>query len=481
MANLLATLLHSASSLEAYSRVLEVTQTNVANASTPGYARQSQQLEALPFDPTTGLAGGVKAGEMQSARDEYGEQAVRRQNTALGKEQQAAASLSSLQSIFDISGKIGIPNALNRFFQSVSAWGQNPSSTAARQTVIDRATEVAQNFQSSASQLMTLAQDTETQLHSTVDRVNQLVGQIRGYNEFIQQTATGSRDMGLDAQVHAALENLSQLVSVSAARQEDGTTTILLNGSTPLLIGAHQYEVRIKMDVPADPPPVIADAPPTAQLVAADGTVITSRTTAGQLGALLEMRNHTLPYYMGDSYQAGALNRMAQQFADRVNQILTDGNISDGPPPVPGVPLLAYNTGNLTMAAGTMTIDPAITTDQLAAISPGPPYISNGIPLALSQMATPTSADDQIDGFSFTEFYGGMAALAGSKLEAAQKGEQVQQSLVAQARNQRDQVSGVSLDEEAMVLVEFQRAYQANSRFITILDQLTQEIINLLR
>jgi flagellar hook-associated protein 1 len=38
----------------------------------------------------------------------------------------------------------------------------------------------------------------------------------------------------------------------------------------------------------------------------------------------------------------------------------------------------------------------------------------------------------------------------------------------------------VSLDEEAMILVEFQRAYEANSKFITVLDQLTQDTLNIL-
>ena len=35
----------------------------------------------------------------------------------------------------------------------------------------------------------------------------------------------------------------------------------------------------------------------------------------------------------------------------------------------------------------------------------------------------------------------------------------------------RDQVSGVSLDEEAMQLMKFQRAYEANARFFQIVDQ----------
>ena len=51
MSNLLASLVSSADTLEAYGRVLETTQNNVSNASTPGYAKQSIDLYALPFDP----------------------------------------------------------------------------------------------------------------------------------------------------------------------------------------------------------------------------------------------------------------------------------------------------------------------------------------------------------------------------------------------------------------------------------------------
>jgi len=172
---------------------------------------------------------------------------------------------------------------------------------------------------------------------------------------------------------------------------------------------------------------------------------------------------------------------MAQQFADRVNQLLTSGNISDGLPAQPGVPLFQYDTINGANVANTLAVDPNVTPDQLAAISPGPPYVSNGVPVALSQLATPSSAADEIDGTSFTEFYGNLAASIGSQLQNAQSGVSVQQSLVAQAQNQRQQLSGVDLNEEAMIVVEFQRAYEANSRLITILDQLTEDTINILR
>src|SRR6266581_2165844 len=113
MSNLLATLGSSAGALHAFDQVLQVTQNNVANASTPGYAKQRLLLDAMPFDMTVGATGGVRAGQIQSARDQYAEQAVRRQNTLLGEAQQNVSSLTSLESMFDISGDSGIPKALN--------------------------------------------------------------------------------------------------------------------------------------------------------------------------------------------------------------------------------------------------------------------------------------------------------------------------------------------------------------------------------
>src|SRR5207248_6623497 len=99
----------------------------------------------------------------------------------------------------------------------------------------------------------------------------------------------------------------------------------------------------------------------------------------------------------------------------------------------------------------------------------------------LANLANPLDGADKINGVSFTQFYGSLASRIGGQLNDATNQQQVQQSMVAQAKNLRQQVSGVSLNEEATILVEFQRAYQANSKFITILDQLTQDTINILR
>src|SRR5476649_1624296 len=153
MSNLLSMLLNSATTLDTYGRVLETSQNNVANASTPGYAKQSMDLYALPFDPNSGTTGGVRAGDLVSSRNEYAEQAVRTQSGLLGQQQQMVTSLTSVQTVFDISGNTGIPKALNDLFQSFSAWATTPNSQTTSQTVIQRATAVAQSFAQAANTL----------------------------------------------------------------------------------------------------------------------------------------------------------------------------------------------------------------------------------------------------------------------------------------------------------------------------------------
>jgi flagellar hook-associated protein 1 FlgK len=57
----------------------------------------------------------------------------------------------------------------------------------------------------------------------------------------------------------------------------------------------------------------------------------------------------------------------------------------------------------------------------------------------------------------------------------------VQAGVLEQARSIRTRLSGVSLDEEAISLMEFQRAYEATARMTTVLNEMTETIVNLLR
>ena len=473
MANLIAGMMSASDALDAYTTVLDVVQNNVANASTPGYANQTELLYSMPFDPATGANGGVRAGQVMSSRDEYLEANVQQQTTLLGQAQQDVNSLTQLQSQFDISGATGISSALNTLFQAFSAWSQTPTDTVARQNVIAQATNVAQAFNQTATGLSQAAANTQQQLQQTVKNINQLTAQLAGYN---QQIRDGDcNDPGLDAQIHSGLEQLAQYASFSASKASDGTYTVLLNGQTPLVIENQAYNLQT---VPAnnDPASAYPLGPNHQEILDFEGKDITSTVTGGQLGSLLNTANVVLPGYLGDDSQPGELNTLTLQFASQVNTLLTGGVQADGT--TAGAPLFTYGA-NLTDIAQTLQVDPAVTPGQLAAADPGPPAVSNGVPLALSQMAQPTDGSDEIGGVSYAEYYGNMASNIGSLLNNANSQLQAQQSGVAQAQNMRQQISGVSLDQEATILIQFQRAYEASSKLISVLDQLTEDTLNI--
>ena len=478
MSNLLASLASSANALSVFERALAVTQNNVANASTPGYAAQSLNLEAEGFEPSLGLVGGVRAGDVVSARNLYAEQAVRQQTESLGYFEQSASGLTAIEANFDVTGTQGIPKALSNLFDSFSAWSLEPSSSTARAEVLNRAGELAQTFQQTAASLDSVTSDTDLQLRQAVDHVNQLGADLVACNHTRRQG--NQKDAGLDTEIQNKLEELSGLVNFTTLYQQDGTVTVLLGGQTPLVIGENLYKVGVDASLPTNPPPQYAAASAPARLLAADGSDITPRLTGGNVGALLELRNNILPSLAGDAYHAGDLNVLAKTVADRVNQILTSGIASDGPPAVAGLPLFSYDTTSDASVAKTLSLDPGITADGLAAIQPGPPYVSNGSAAALAQLASPQDDTGKLDGFSYIEYYGQVAGRVGNLLDDAKDNQDLKTQTVTQAKNLRTSLSGVSLDEEAIKVLEFQRAYQANAQLVTVLSDLTQVAISLL-
>jgi len=469
----------SAGALDAFQRVLDTIQANVANASTPGYARQTLPLESLPMDASGDLPGGVTTAAMQSARDQFAEQNVRQQFSALGTLEQSSQSLSNLELDFNVSSDSGVPGSLNQLLQNFSAWSVTPDDVSARQSVLDSAQQLAQSFQQAAANLAQASSDTGQQIQQTLTQINSLAGQLQADNQQILQ-GQGSNP-GLDAQINATLEQLSEYADITATTEPNGTVTVLLGGQSPLVIGKDQFNLSVSFTTPPGAPATVAGGAAPARIIDGQGKDVTAMVSQGQLAGELDIYNNVLPSIGGNAYQQGSLNLMAQSVSDRINQILTSGNISDGPPPVPGVPLFTYTAGSPTSVARTLAVNSAITPGQLAAIAPGPPYVSNGTALQLAGLASPQSAADEINGLSYAQFYGDMAAGIGTQSQTAQSQLTVQQQTLAQARNLRSQSSGVDLNDEAAQLVEFQRAYDANSKVVTVLDELTQATINMLQ
>jgi flagellar hook-associated protein 1 FlgK len=462
----------SLDALRAFETFLEVSQNNVSNASTPGYARQVATLAALPFQPSAGLTGGVQSGANRSTQNEYANQAVRNQLAMQGNFNTQSTALTSIQGLFDVSGQSGVIGALNNLFQSFSAWGATPGSTAARQDVLAKAQAVAQSFQSTAASLSQTTNQLNQQINSTIQQINQIASEIRDENVTILQSR--APDAGLDAKLHASLEALSQLADTTATFAPDGTVTVLMGGQTPLIIGTQQYAIQAGFSNTTES--AYSGAIPNVQILDVNGHDITSQISQGSLTGLLTVRNGVLPSLQGNGQQQGALNQLAQQVADRVNQILTSAVTASQQP---GGPLFEYNAASPADVARTFTLDPNITANTLAATEPGPPPVGNGAAVGLSNLGNSTSPVDQIAGQTILQFLSATAAQVGQRTSDAQNGKDLHTLLLAQSRTLQTQVSGVSLDAEAVQVMELQKGYQAASKMVTVIDSLAQTLINM--
>ncbi len=471
MGGLFSSLNSSVSALRTIESALAVSQNNVSNASTPGYARQVAQLEAQPFDLSKGFSGGVQYGGTQSTQNEYLNQAVRTQLSAQGYFTGESNPLASIQSLFDVSGQSGLTGSLNSLFQSFSAWAATPNNTTA-QAVLNQAQSVAQSFQSASASLSQITNNVNQQITSSVSQINNLTAAIQQANIAIANNTTA--DAGLDANLHANLESLSQIADVTVSFAPNGTATVLLGGQTPLVIGAQQYTIQASFAPSGSS--TIPNATPDAHILDSSGQDITSHISQGSLGGLLNVRNNVLPSLQGDGQQQGALNQLAQQVADRVNSILTSAQTTGGQP---GSPLFTYGAGSPAGIAQTLALDPNITAATLAPVNPGPPVVANGAALQLAGLGSSTAPADQIAGQTMLQFLSNMATQAGQSAADAQAGSNLHAQLLAQSRSLQTQVSGVSLDAEAAQVLQLQQGYQAAGKMVSVINTLSDALLNM--
>ena len=85
------------------------------------------------------------------------------------------------------------------------------------------------------------------------------------------------------------------------------------------------------------------------------------------------------------------------------------------------------------------------------------------------------------DGATFAEAWANFVYATGRDLQSARDDQQSRELISRQLFALRDAVSGVSLDEEALMMTRFQRAYEANARYFTVIDSAIQTLMQMVR
>ena len=127
--------------------------------------------------------------------------------------------------------------------------------------------------------------------------------------------------------------------------------------------------------------------------------------------------------------------------------------------------------------ANTIQIRSTLTVNGIAASANG--VLGNGA-LAGQIAQLQNTGVNSLDGVSITEHFNGMVGALAAQSKSAQDNYTAANVVVQTLENERQSVSGVSMDEEAINMITFQRAFQGASRYVSIVDQMLEEMLGII-
>jgi flagellar hook-associated protein 1 FlgK len=99
----------------------------------------------------------------------------------------------------------------------------------------------------------------------------------------------------------------------------------------------------------------------------------------------------------------------------------------------------------------------------------------NKAALAMAALRTALILDNK--SASINDFYESSVARLGVKASSAIQSREMEQGFVDDFQSRRLEVSGVSIDEEVTTMIQFQRAFEASSRVIGIVDRMLETLL----
>lgn len=445
---------------------VEVAGHNLANANNPAYARQRVQIQTSPPTPTSaGMEGtGVQVASVQQVRDQFLDSQIRSEASVGGYWNSQQGALQNAQTQLDeflnlsstdgaSGGTAGLSGQLNNLFSAFQAVATSSTDPSARLSLVNAAQTLASGFNQASQNLSSLNGLLNNSISNDVASANQLLSDIAGLNDQIARAAaSGGNANDLMDSREQDLENLSKLANIQTAANSDGTVSVSIGGQQ--LVTGNKLTDTLATYNPGDGNLLVQTATSATPLTLSGGSI--QGTIDARDGALATLRN--------------SLDKMASSLVTQVNGIYKNGYDLNG------------NSGANFFTGGdaaTIGVNPALVTDpsQIQAAGVANAAGDNSIALQLAQLGQQSIA--ALNNQSFSGAYAQDVQNFGNALSNANDQVSNYNSVNTMLLNQRDSVSGVSLEEETTNLITFQKAYQASAKIITTVDQMLQTVINL--
>lgn len=466
--------------LQVHRNVMDITNHNIANASTPGYSRQEGIVQVS--DPWTlpdlasrmqpgQLGTGVITDSVRRLRDLYLDAQYRQSSSFEGYWEKKLDMAMRAEALFPEPDGRGAQAVLLNFFNDWQDLNNNPQDLGVKKALAESGDELAGIFRQLYSQLKDIGSsimvpDTAEsppgyrkivsgELGGQVDLTNQLLTRIADLSNTITRLViNGAQPNDLLDQRDNLMDELAKMGRIDVQSEENGAITVKFIGdnATVLSTDASGKTVASRVDIYNG----VADGN---NYLFIDGV---------QALNLTDLADSSAATYTGAS-QGSILGLESSRLEniDILNQVdsLAQAIIKN-----------VNEKADLTFFTGAGAADMALDVN----VKNDPNLIIGENALAVAQLR---STQILIGGASvtFESYYQGIVAEVGGKADHFTSMLENQQAIAQQLTSMKQSVSGVSVDEELSRVIQYQYGYQASAKMLGVQDEMLDYLINRLK
>jgi flagellar hook-associated protein 1 FlgK len=462
MPNLYGLLNIGQSALLTQQKAIDITGNNIANVNTPGYSRQRlviKQSSPVRVNSLTMSTGVTTDPGIQRFYDQFlGDQLVS-ENETLGRWEAQKEALEKVELVFDEAQGHGLSNAMNQYWSAWQDLSNNPSGVAERTTLVSAGQYLGSVFNQMYGSASQLQQDIDTHVDTIVSEINELTESVAALNEkIVQVEVSGHNANDFRDERDQLVYELAKKIDISSYEDGDGYLNIDTGNGKPIVQGTSTWDLTT----------VDNSGVQDVFWQGSDGTTvnITANISGGELKGWIESRDVDLNDYMTQ------LDTLANGIMADVNIAHTAGFDLNGSP---GENFFT-GTGAVDIALnGAIVAD----TDLIAAAGAGE-SLPGGTGAAIV-IANLQNAASMAGGSTYGEYYSSLVGQMGADVQAADFNYEHQTTMVLNLEGYRQEVSGISLDEEMVNLVKHQQAYNAAAKMITTANEMLDSLMSIAR
>jgi flagellar hook-associated protein 1 FlgK len=454
-------LLTSRDALTSSQTAIDVTSGNIANVNTPGYSRQRADLNSIGnINSGASAQIGVTVSRIERLYNRFIESQIIEQQQNTGYSDTLLQGLRNIEVMIDDTQGGGISDQLSKFWSSWEDLSKNPGGIVERSTLLSVAENLTGSLASYKRNLDAITADVIRSTADTVTQINEKIHEIKDWNTRVIETPgdKGDKNDILDKRTQV-LKELGALINITLFEDTNGTVNVYLSNGEPLLQGTLEQTLSV---VPN------ADGQSDIYSTYSSDETINGILTGGKLGALIELQDRIVPEYIG------YIETFTESLADRVNELHRNGFDT------------YHNTGldffeipDADNSAGTIRVNTAIAAD-VNRIAASTSVTGNGENASIiGAVQNELLMNNQTS--SLSSFLAATVGQIGQQVSIAKTNSDRQAVIANHLDNQRESVSGVSIDEEMIRLIKYQMGYNAAGKLVSVVDEMLDTLMGLVK